>query len=135
MEDGQGYQEGLTTLKPESKFYGEVKKNFKKFSLIRLENLSLAGTPDLLVYNNYRHFFTIELKVVKGNKIRFSPHQIAFHVRHPKNTFILVKHLASSSIKLYEGKDILELAARGLSLDACCSGLEACRLKLSSLGA
>ena len=122
-------------MKPESKFYAEVKKYFKEFSLIRLENLSLAGTPDLLIYNNYRHFFTIELKVVKGNKIRFSPHQIAFHVRHPKNTFILVKHLASSSIKLYEGKDILELAARGLSLDACCSGLEACRLKLSSLGA
>jgi hypothetical protein len=122
-------------LKPESKFYAEVKKYFKEFSLIRLENLSLAGTPDLLVYNNYRHFFTIELKVVKGNKIRFSPHQIAFHVRHPKNTFILVKHLVSRDIKLYEGKDILELAARGLSLDACCSGLEACRLKLSSLGA
>jgi len=122
-------------LKPESKFYAEVKKYFKEFSLIRLENLSLAGTPDLLVYNNYRHFFTIELKVVKGNKIRFSPHQIAFHVRHPENTFILVKHLVSRDIKLYEGKDILQLAARGLELDACCSGLEACRLKLSSLGA
>ena len=133
MEDGQGYQEGLTTLKPESKFYGEIKKNFKKFSLIRLENLSLAGTPDLLVYNNNRHFFTIELKVVKGSKIRFSPHQIAFHVRHPKNTFILVKHLASREVKLYEGKDILELAARGLSLAACCSGLDACRLHLESL--
>ena len=135
MEDGQGYQEGLTTLKPESKFYGEVKKNFKKFSLIRLENLSLAGTPDLLVYNNNRHFFTIELKVVKGSKIRFSPHQIAFHVRHPKNTFILVKHLASRSVKLYEGKDILELDARGLSLEPCCSSLDACCLWLESLGA
>ena len=122
-------------MKPESKFYAEVKKYFKEFSLIRLENLSLGGTPDLLVYNNSRHYFTIELKVVKGNKIRFSPHQIAFHVRHPKNTFILVKHLVSRDIKLYEGKDILELAACGLSLDACCSGLEACRLKLSSLGA
>jgi len=122
-------------LKPESKFYAEVKKYFKEFSLIRLENLSLAGTPDLLVYNNSRHFFTIELKVVKGNKIRFSPHQIAFHVRHPENTFILVKHLVSRDIKLYEGKDILELAACGLSLDACCSGLEACRLRFASLGA
>ena len=122
-------------MKPESKFYAEVKKYFKEFSLIRLENLSLAGTPDLLVYNNYRHFFTIELKVVKGNKIRFSPHQIAFHVKHPNNTFILVKHLASREVKLYEGKDILELVACGLKLDACCSGLEACRLKLSSLGA
>jgi hypothetical protein len=135
MEDGQGYETGLTTLKPESKFYAEVKKNFKKFSLIRLENLSLAGTPDLLVYNNSGHFFTIELKVVKGSKIRFSPHQIAFHVRHPKNTFILVKHLASREVKLYEGKDILELVARGLSLEPCCSSLDACCLWLESLGA
>jgi len=122
-------------VKPESKFYAEIKKNFKSLSLIRLENLSLAGTPDLLVCNNSGHFFTIELKVVTGSKVRFSPHQIAFHVRHPKNTFILVKHLASSLSKLYEGKDILLLAARGLSLEPCCSGLDACRLKLESLGA
>jgi len=122
-------------VKPESKFYAEIKKYFKKFSLIRLENLSLAGTPDLLVYNNSRHFFTIELKVTRSKKISFSPHQIAFHVRHPENTFILVKSLASREVKLYEGKDILLLAARGLSLEPCCSGLEACRLKLESLGA
>ena len=122
-------------MKPESKFYAEIKKYFKEFSLIRLENLSLAGTPDLLVYNNNRHFFTIELKVTKSKKIRFSPHQIAFHVKHPDNTFILVKSLASRDVKLYKGKNIQELVARGLSLDACCSGLEACRLRLASLGA
>ena len=105
------------------------------WSTIVPENLSIAGTPDLLVYNNSGHFFTIELKVVKGSKIRFSPHQIAFHVRHPKNTFILVKHLSSRSVKLYEGKDILELDARGLSLEPCCSSLDACCLWLESLGA
>jgi len=110
-------------LKPESKFYAEIKKYFKKFSLIRIENISLHGTPDLLVYNNNGHFFTIELKVTRSKKIRFSPHQIAFHMRHPNNTFILVKSLASSSYKLYEGKKIQELVARGLSLEACCSGL------------
>ena len=126
MEDGQGYETGLTTLKPESKFYAEVKKNFKKFSLIRLENLSLAGTPDLLVYNNSGHFFTIELKVVKGSKIRFSPHQIAFHVQHPKSTYILVKSLVTSDWKLYQGSQIRQLVACGLQLDACCSELAAC---------
>ena len=127
-------------MKPETKFYAEIKKYFKKFSLIRLENLSLAGTPDLLVYNNSGHFFTIELKVTRSKKIRFSPHQIAFHIRHPQNTFILVKSLAPrgkklDEIYLYEGKDILELVARGLSLEPCCSSLDACRLKLESLGA
>jgi Holliday junction resolvase len=78
---------------PEAKLYQKLKKNFIGFSLIRLENLSLLGTPDLLVYNNNRHFFTIELKVTKSKKVRFSPHQIAFHLRHPTNTFIIVEPL------------------------------------------
>ena len=117
---------------PEAKLYQKVKRNFKEFSLIRLENLSLLGTPDLLVCNNSGHFFTIELKVTKGKKLKFSPHQIAFHVTHPKNTFILVKSLASSLAYLYEGKNIRELAACGLKLDACCSGLVACCLQLEA---
>jgi hypothetical protein len=45
----------------------------------------------------------------------------------------LVKSLASSISKLYEGKNIKELAARGLQLDACCLGLDACRLHLENL--
>ena len=122
-------------MKPETKFWHEIRKNFTNITFTRLENLSNFGTPDLLAYNTFGTFFTIELKVVKGRKVRLSPHQISFHVRHPKNTFILVKHLASRDIKLYEGKDILQLAACGLSLDACSSGLDACRLRLESLGA
>jgi hypothetical protein len=101
-------------VKPETKFYAKVKKNFSEFSLIRLENLSLPGTPDLLVYNNNRHFFTLELKVTKTNKIRFSPHQIGFHVRHPQNTFILVLDASLNVPKLYEGKEIRNLVAGGL---------------------
>jgi hypothetical protein len=125
-------------LKPETKFWHDIRKNFKNITFTRLENLSSFGTPDLLGYNNNCHFFTVELKVVKGRKIRFSPHQISFHIRHPLNTFILVKKLAPRDSKLdeiflYEGKDIQELAASGLSLDACCSSLDACRLKLESL--
>jgi hypothetical protein len=56
---------------------------------------------------------------------------------HHHNSFVWeqVKSLASSISKLYEGKNIKELAARGLQLDACCLGLEACRLHLEQLGA
>ena len=113
----------------------EVKKNTPKITWTRLENLALPGVPDLLGYNKHQHFFTVELKVTKGNKIRFSSHQIAFHVQHPKNTFILVKSLATRDWKLYEGKDIRKLAACGLSLVACRSSLEACCSQLASLGA
>jgi hypothetical protein len=44
-----------------------------------------------------------------------------------------VKPLASRDWKLYEGKDILELDARGLLLEARCSGLEACCSLLETL--
>ena len=123
---------------PEAKFYQNVKKNFKGISLIRLENISLLGTPDLLVCNTSGNFCTIELKVTKGNKLRFSPHQIAFHVKHPDNTFILAKTLGpcssnTSPISMFRGSRIRELAACGLTLDACCLGLDACRLMLESL--
>ena len=104
-------------------------------SFTRLENLSGFGTPDLLCYNKNQYFFTLELKVTKTNSVRLSPHQISFHVRHPKNTFILVKHLASSHSKLYEGSSVLQLVACGLKLAPLCETLEACRLQLETLGA
>ena len=122
-------------MKPEQKLYAKVKKYIPEISWIRLENLSLSGTPDLLGYNTSGHFFTVELKVCKGNKIRFSPHQIAFHIKHPKNSFIMVEALGPGTVKLYEGSRILELDACGLELDACCLGLEACGLFLNKLGA
>ena len=123
---------------PEAKLYQKVKRNFKEFSLIRLENLSLLGTPDLLVCNNSGHFFTIELKVTKGKKLKFSPHQIAFHYTHPHNTFILAQALgprALNTYSMYKGSQIMELEACGLELEAWCLGLEACYLELAKLGA
>ena len=128
-------QTAVVTLKPEQKFYEKIRKSIPQISWIRLENNSLLGTPDLLAYNTSGHFFTVELKVTKGNKVRFSPHQISFHVKHPKNTFIMVQHLGSGAVKLYRGSRILELEACGLALEACCLGLDACGLMLSKLGA
>ena len=121
--------------KPETKFWHELKRNTSQIKWTRLENSSVFGTPDLLGYNSSGHFFTVELKVTRGNSVRFSPHQIAFHKLHPKNSFIMVKHLGPCSVKLYEGSRIMELGACGLALDPLCLGLEACCLKLSSLGA
>ena len=122
-------------MKPETKFYAQVKKYFKEFSLIRLENLSVPGTPDLLVYNNNCHFFTVELKVTKTNKVTFSPHQIAFHVKHPLETFILVFDAICRLPKLYEGSRIRELDACGLKLDPRTQGWVSCTEFLSTLGA
>ena len=120
-------------VKLETKFWHEFKKNTPRITWTRIENTGTFGTPDLLGYNKNHFFFTVELKVTRSNKIRFSPHQIAFHITHPKNSFILVKSLASSDVKLYEGSEIEQLVACGLKLDACCLGLDACRLKLETL--
>ena len=125
-------------MKPEQKLYAKVKKYIPEISWNRLENNSLLGTPDLLGYNNSGHFFTVELKVCKGNKIRFSPHQIAFHIKHPQNTFIIAEALGPRSSKLvhmYSGARILELDACGLKLEPLCLGLDACSLVLNQLGA
>ena len=121
-------------MAPERKLYQKLKSKTPKIIWNRLENLSLSGTPDLLGYNTSGHFFTVELKVTKSNKVRFSPHQIAFHKTHPKNSFILVEHLGSGCLKLFRGSRINELVACGLALEACASGLDACRLLFEQVG-
>ena len=117
----------------ESQFWYYLKKNTPTIKWTRIENTSSLGTPDLLGYNFNNHFFTLELKVTRSKKIKFSPHQIAFHVKHPHNSFILVEDLGQSTAKLFRGSRIEELEACGLSLDACCLGLDACRLRLNNL--
>ena len=122
----------------EQKLYKKLKDATPQIIWNRIENISLPGMPDLLGYNNSGTFFTVELKVTKGRKIRFSPHQIAWHVQHPNNTVILVQALGPRAVnrfQMFRGSRIMELDACGLELDACCLGLEACRLELESLGA
>ena len=120
---------------PEQKLYKKLKDATPQIIWNRIENISLPGMPDLLGYNNSGTFFTVELKVTKGRKIRFSPHQIAWHVQHPNNSFILVETLDPRSrnrFHMFRGSRIMELTGRGLELDACCLGLEACGLKLEA---
>jgi len=119
----------------EQKLYKKLKEFTPQIIWNRIENLSIPGMPDLLGYNTSGTFFTVELKVTKGRKIRFSPHQIAFHVTHPNNTYILVAALGPRAVNRYQmfrGSRIMELVACGLELEACCLGLDACRLELSS---
>ena len=119
----------------EQKLYQKLKEFTPQIIWNRIENLSLPGMPDLLGYNTSGRFFTVELKVTKGIKIRFSPHQIAWHVTHPNNSYILVAALGPRSVDRYQmfrGSRIMELDACGLKLEASCLGLEACRLELEA---
>ena len=112
-------------IKLEKDLWRELKKIKTKIKWNRLENRSLSGTPDLLAYAPSGNFFTVELKITSVNKIRFSPHQISFHVKHPKNTFILVAcTLDKGKVCLYPGSGILALVNFGLKLEPLACGLE-----------
>jgi hypothetical protein len=123
---------------PERKLYQKLKKNIPSISWNRIENLSLLGMPDLLGYNKNNQFFTVELKVVKGNKIRFSPHQIAWHKRHPKNTFIMAETLdpcssKTSSLSLFHGSSIMSLVRYGMKTTPVACDFRACALVFENL--
>ena len=123
---------------PEVKLYKKLKAYTPQIIWNRIENLSIPGMPDLLGYNTSGIFFTVELKVTEGRKLRFSPHQIAWHVQHPNNSFILAQARGprtANRFQMFRGSRIRELAACGLELEACCLGLEACSLTFDSLGA
>ena len=120
---------------PEAKLYQKFKRASSNIIWNRIENLSIPGMPDALGYTDKFIYFTVEFKVTKGNKVRLSPHQIAYHVAHPHNSFICIEHLGSCTIKLYEGSVVRDLVACGLELEPLCLGLEACSLYLEELGA
>ena len=123
-------------MKLEKDLWRELKRIKSKICWTRLENRSLLGTPDLLGYNDLGRFFLVERKLTKVNKIRFSPHQIAFFVRHPKNSFVLVAGSPDPKlVRLYPGSRILELVTSGLKLEPLACGLEACVGWFESLGA
>jgi len=123
---------------PERKLYQELKKNTPGIIWNRIENLAGIGMPDCLGYNTNKHFFTVELKVTKSNKIRFSPHQIAFHTTHPKirfsphqiafhtthpnDTFILAKHHGQGTMILVPGSMIQELLREGFACSSIARG-------------
>jgi len=112
-------------LKKESKLWQKVKKNTPNILWTRVESWASFGFPDLVGYTENRGFFTLELKVTKSKKVTFSPHQIAFHIKHPPNTYILVATHEQSLPILFPGSAIQDLAACGLELEACRLPLEA----------
>ena len=122
-------------IRHESKFYQNLKKITPTIRWTRLENWASFGTPDLLGYTSRGHFFTVELKVAKSNKVAKSPHQVAWHMSHPSGSFVLVRSINKKKeknyVSLYPGSRILELVDSGLRLEPAVRGtLEACACSL-----
>jgi hypothetical protein len=114
----------------ERQLWKKLKNATTGLSWTRLENWALFGTPDLLGYTSRGTFFTLELKTTSPKNayfVRFSPHQISFHIKHKKNTFILVAcTLKLGGFRLYPGSRILELVDSGLKLEPSACGLPSC---------
>ena len=120
---------------PEAKLYRKFKRATPKVLWHRIENLAIPGMPDALGYTENFFYFTVEFKTTKANKVRLSPHQIAYHVAHPHNSFICIQALGPGTVKLYEGSVVRELVTSGLTLEPLRLGLDACALYLEELGA
>ena len=74
----------------ERQLWRKLKNATTSISWTRLENWALFGTPDLLGYTSLGTFFTVELKITQPKNayfVRFSPHQISFHIKHKKKYF------------------------------------------------
>jgi len=121
----------------ERQLWKKLKNETTGISWTRLENWALFGTPDLLGYAPSGRFFTVELKTTapkNPNLVRCSPHQISFHIKHEKNTFVLVAcTLDRGLVRLYPGKKILELVNLGLKLEPLAYGLGPCARLLERL--
>ena len=119
----------------ERQLWRKLKNESKRITWTRLENWALFGTPDLLGYAPSGNFFTVELKVTspkKPNFVRFSPHQISFHLKHKKNTFILVACALDQLVRLYSGSQVRELGNLS-KLEPLACGLDSCVSLLEGL--
>jgi len=145
-------------IKNERDLWKLLKKSSTGILFDRIENWAIPGVPDLLGYNQNKTFFTLELKATKGNKIRFSPHQVSWHLRHGPGAFILVsrsvnrdKNTTVAKIQhrgglsaggpthffLYKSCQIMDLVSRGLKTEPIVEGLQVNEIikYLSELGA
>jgi len=111
-------------MTPEARFSIRVREGLVNCSVERIENRVNLGIPDMLVGIG-DCFVMLELKVVaKGLKVGLRPHQIAFMTRHAakgRPCFVLLLDIGNtlrpSTIRLYHGRDVMQLAAEGIKLE------------------
>ena len=105
-------------MKTETLFWKSFKNHLGKDYLVdRIESYATPGFPDCLIFHQKTGFFTVELKVVKGNdKVTISPLQISWNFKHfqqnPIN-YYLVKDPRRKIIELYDGDQGRELLKKG----------------------
>ena len=106
------------TVKGETRLWKNLKRLLEggEYIVSRLESYVTPGFPDCLIYHRTTGFFTVELKLVQpNNKLRVSPFQIAWNMRHSQLSapvFIMVGGLSKGHVKLFSGSRIKDLGTK-----------------------
>ena len=103
----------------ESSFWKQIKTGLASTDAIctRIENSSTKGIPDLLLLDRAKDFHLIELKVVKGNKVLLSPHQVSFATRHAgARSWIVAKK--DDTVYLYRSDQAIAVFEDGIRCPA-----------------
>tara|TARA_R100001530_G_scaffold130114_1_gene100833 strand:+ start:3316 stop:3741 length:426 start_codon:yes stop_codon:yes gene_type:complete len=115
-------------MRPEKKFWKEIKNKTPNVNWTRIESWSSPGVPDLFgvfkdLKTNKGFQFWIELKCNKLQKVIISSKQIAWHYAHAKHggvSFVFVKisnpGVSKTSYAIFPGSMIRELSTMGLEL-------------------
>jgi penicillin-binding protein-related factor A (putative recombinase) len=112
----------------EKNLWLQLKKNLPpKTHYQRIENRVSNGMCDTFLCHNGKSVF-VELKTTKNNSIRLQTSQIAWNMSlfNAKGlSFFLVKHLLTSDLFLFEGRQAIEISEKGLLVD--------CKLKTKDM--
>ena len=115
-------------MRPEKKFWKELKARTPNVNWTRIESWSSPGVPDLfgVFWDSAAKCgvqFWVELKCNKLQKVIISPKQIAWHYAHHKHggkSYVFVKIINSNASKgalaVFPGSKIRELSREGLDL-------------------
>jgi len=103
---------------PEANFWNTLRSNLpKKAFATRIENVHGGGVPDAhIVWDGLP--FWMELKTTKGNAVKVSSHQAAWHMAYYARgglSFFLIKALSTKDIYLFGGDQGPDLIKGGIS--------------------
>ena len=100
-------------MKPESKFWKEVKENLPNIHWTRFENRVAQGVPDCYGISDGISIW-VELKVIRSNKIVLSPFQKSWNFSHSLQggrNFIMAKALAPTLLYIFPGCTALSIGS------------------------
>jgi len=102
-------------VKPESKFWKDLKENCPDIFWTRQENWAMPGVPDVYGIKDGIPFW-VELKVIKSNKVNLRPHQIMWNYKHSLcggRSFIMAKAPSQGLLHIFSGSLVHSIAGEG----------------------